>query len=348
MQDLTAQQSRQLIDSEQLYVAYRDTRRELSTRFSGSLSWKNVKGHVYLYRKNAGTWKSLGVQNDKTQIIYDNFHARRDALRNRRHTLDERIREMAPVNRAMRIGRVPKTSARIIRKLENSGLLGNGFKIVGTHALYAYESLGGVHLGHDAMTTMDVDLLYDSRVSLKIVSGDLKADGLIGILQSQDASFHPTEVGSFRAVNDEGFMVDIITPSTRLPATRMLKAKIGQRDDDLSAVEIDGLTWLENSPTIRRIVIDERGYPLTIVAPDPRVFMCHKLWLAQRDDRDPLKKRRDARQAHTLAEMLATRIPSMRLDDDMLKAVPLDVLKLGQKVMTSIYLDNQPSAETWD
>lgn len=199
------------------------------------------------------------------------------------------------------------------------------------------------------MTTMDIDLLYDARASLKLVSADLKADGLIGMLQSQDSSFRPTQSGSFRAVNDEGFMVDLIASSTRSPAIRQWKSRIGERADDLAAAEIDGLAWLENVPTLTRVVIDERGYPLTMIAPDPRAFMCHKLWVAQRDDRDPLKKRRDLRQAHTLAEMLVTRMPSMRLDDQSLNAVPSSVLDLGRDLMDSFQSERGAlPRESWD
>ncbi len=333
MQDLTAQQSRQLIDCEQLYIAYRDADRELASRFAGAMSWKTVKGRTYLYRKSASVWKSLGPQDDRTRAIHAQFHAGRDAARLRRRTLEERIRAMAPVNRAMRLGRVPAISARIIRRIERAHLLGAGLRIVGTHALYAYENLGGVHFGQEAMTTMDIDLLYDARISLKLVSTELKADGLIGLLQAQDRSFRPTASGSFRAVNDQGFMVDLIAPSTRSPAMRQWKSRLGERADDLAAAEIDGLAWLENVPALDRIVIDERGYPLTMVVPDPRAFMCHKAWMAGRDDRDPLKRRRDHHQARTLAAMLATRIPSLRLDDPVLQAVPVAVLALGRAEM---------------
>jgi hypothetical protein len=277
------------------------------------------------------------------------FHDGRDALRDRCRTLGEQIREMAPVNRAMRLGRVPGLSAKIIRRLERGNLLGSGLRIVGTHALYAYESLGGVHFGVEAMTTMDIDLPYDARASLKLVSAEMKADGLIGLLRAQDASFRPTASGSFRAVNDDGFMVDLIAPSTRSSAMRQWKSRIGEQADDLSAAEIDGLSWLENVPALDRIVIDERGYPLTMVVPDPRAFMCHKSWMARRDDRDPLKRRRDGHQARTLAEMLATRIPALRLDDPVLRAVPGAVLALGRQALDRSALSGATTErDDWD
>jgi hypothetical protein len=332
MRDLTAQQTRQLIDVEQLYASYRNVRRELDGRFSGSIAWKTVKGRDYLYRKRLSEWKSLGPRDTRTEEIFDAFKTGREQLRERRRTLDKRLREMAPVNKAMRLGRVPLISARLLRKIERLGLLGHGLKVAGTHALYAYELMGGVHFGEEAITTLDIDLLYDERGSLKLVSAELQESGLMGILRSQDASFRPTEANSFRAANDEGFMVDLITPSVRAPATRDFQARIGSAVDDLAAAEIDGLAWLENVPPVTRIVIDEGGYPLTLVAPDPRAFACHKAWLARRDDREPMKRRRDLLQARSVAKMLVTRLPAMRFDDAALKAVPAELLRLGQEL----------------
>ena len=334
MMNLSAQQTRQLIDCEQLYTTYRDTTRELATRYAGSMTWKTVKERTYLYRKTDGVWKSLGGEDDRTREAHAAFHAGRAALRERRDRLDRRLREMAPVNRALRLGRVPVTSARIIRRLDRDGMLGRGLKIVGTHALYAYEMMGGVQLGAEAMTTMDIDILYDARRSLKIV-GDVRADGLIGLLQGLDGSFRATGPGSFRAVNDTGYMVDLITPTTRFPADARAPARIGDPADDLVAVEIAGLAWLENVPVVERIVIDERGFPLWMAVPDPRAFLCHKLWIAGRDDRDVVKQRRDRHQAHTLAEMLATRLPAMRIDDPALAAVPKALRGPGAALLAS-------------
>ena len=334
MLDLTAQQTRQWIDCEQLYVTYRDTIRELATRFAGAMSWKNVKDRTYLYRKTGDTWKSLGSADDRTREAHAAFHQGRNALRTRRDMLDQRLREMAPVNRAMRLGRVPVLSARIIRRLDRERLLGGGLKIVGTHALYAYEAMGAVQFGEEAMTTMDIDILYDARVSLKMV-GTMQADGLVGLLQGLDKSFRASAPGSFRAVNDAGYMVDLITPATRLATVPRPQARIGERDDDLTAVEIAGLAWLENVPVAERIAIDEQGFPLMLVVPDPRAFLCHKLWVAGRDDRDVMKQRRDRHQAHTLAEMLATRLPGMRFDDPALTAVPAAVLAPGAELVAS-------------
>lgn len=329
MRELSGVQTRQLIDSEQVYVSWREAERDYVTRYAGSMAWKSIGGRRYLYRKTAGVWKSLGPDNEATQQTHDRFHAGRDALKARRASLEGEIRAMAPVNRAMRLGRVPWTSARVLRRLDRIGALGRGLRVAGTHAIYAYERMGGVHFGVDIVTTLDIDLLYDARGGLDIVASDLADIGLMGVLRSVDSTFAPTAADSFRAANAKGFMVDLITPSSRHPATRVFRQKLGDDPGDLSAVEIDGLAWLESSPAVEAIAIDERGYPLLIVAPDPRAFACHKLWLAQRSDRDPLKQRRDRAQAEQVARMLVTHLPGLRFDDPALGALPAEVRMAG-------------------
>lgn len=348
MEDLNAQQTRQLLDCEQLFATFRATRDELAQRFSGSMTWKSVKGREYLYRKTGDAWKSIGPRTDETEQAFHRFRSAREDLRLRRASLDDAIRAMAPVNRAMRLGRVPFTSARVLRRLDRIGLLDRELRVVGTHALYAYERLGGVHFGDEAVATQDLDLLYDARASLKLAGGDIRRDGLLGILQALDATFRPTEANSFRAVNAKGFMVDLITPSTRTTAIRPSGLRMSERPDDLAAAEIEGLTWLESSPAITQVAIDERGYPLVIAAPDPRAFACHKAWIASRDDRESLKRRRDRAQASTLIEMLATRLPAMRFDDPALKAVPLSLMEAGRAIAADFAKRPPGHGEDWD
>ena len=336
MIDNSGNQARQMIDCEQVYATFRVADLSLRQRFSGSLAWKSVGGRRYLYRKINGKWKSLGPDSLQTQASFVQFHNGRTEMKGRRASLDAQLQAMAPVNRALRLGRVPKMAARILRRLDKEGVLGHGLRVVGTHALYAYERMGGIHFGGEVVATNDIDLLYDARGSLRLLSPENRQSGLIGILQSIDSSFMLVGPNSFRAANDKGFMVDLITPSTRNPATRVFKSRIGASTNDMTAVELDGLTWLESSPAIEQTTIDERGFPLTMVVPDPRAFACHKLWLSARDDRDPAKKRRDRLQALALVEMLETRVPSMPFDDEALLALPVDVRQLGMECVAVV------------
>jgi hypothetical protein len=348
MEDLDGTQTRQLVDTEQVYLAYREARRELRRSYSGSMSWKKVGERVYLYKKNGGDWKSVGPRESRTEQIYERFHQGRDRLRARIKSLDAQIAKMAPVNRAMRLGRIPLVSARLLRRLEREQLLGRGIRVAGTNALYAYERMGGVQFRSDALTTMDIDLLYDARGTLDLTGTDIEEGGLLALLRKTDPTFTPLGAGSFRAANDKGFMVDLITPSARNPATRSFKDRLGTSAEDLVAAEIEGLSWLESSPSVEQIVIDERGFPLTLIAPDPRAFAMHKLWVAQRFDRDPLKARRDSGQAKAVIQMIVTRLPHLRLDDPALQAIPEPVRRAAAKVAADVAHRGGIRDNQWD
>lgn len=320
--DWTGEQVRQMVDTEQVFVAYRLARKDLDERFAGALSWKTVQGHDYLYRKKSGIWKSIGPRNAETEKTYEQFQAGRSSTRERVARLAGRLDALSPVNRALGIGRVPQVTARIVRALRDAGLLGGAIEIVGTNALYAYERMAGVRIASASLATGDIDLLFDARARLKLVGEGVATTGLVGLLRKVDRSFAPTSAGSFRATNADGYMVDLIQPTPKHRMTRARRNRIGSSGDDLTAVEIDGLAWLVNVPRHTTTIIDERGYPLDIVVPDPRAFALHKAWLAGRGDRDPAKRGRDAAQARLVADLVATRLPLLRFDDPALGALP--------------------------
>lgn len=318
--NLRSDQVRQTIDVEQVFDAYRASRAEHDGRFAGTMSWKRVAGREYLYRKRHGTWKSLGPRGEVTERAHAAFHEGRTRNKERLAELSKRLNQMAPVNRALQLGRVPLVAARAIRALAGAGLMGTALMVVGTNALFGYERLTGVQIRSAHLATGDIDLLRDSRVRLRLLGEDLAGRGVLGILQSVDQSFALTGRGSFRAVNRDGYMVDLIQPAAGNP---MSPATIEHgSSEDLNAVEIEGLVWLVNSPKIRAVVIDDRGFPLELVAPDPRAFALHKSWLATRPDRDPPKRLRDEAQAKLVAELVMTRMPHLRFDDPALGAIP--------------------------
>ncbi len=323
----THEQVRQFVDAEQVFAAYQSARIELAQRFAGSMAWKTVRGHQYLYRKRKAAWSSLGPRSPETDAAHAAFHDGRARLKQRLSDLARRLDAMAPVNRALGLGRMPVVAARALRALAAARLLGTGIRVVGTHALFAYERMAGLRIASGHLATGDIDLLFDARARLSLVAeavpgADLEREGLIGLLRSIDKSFEPMGTGSFRAVNRDGFMVDLIQP---LPPDRMARSprsRIGTSPEDLSAVEIEGLAWLVNSPKVSAVTLDARGYPVGLVVPDPRAFALHKAWLAARDDRDPLKRGRDAGQARLVAGLVAERLPHLSFDDPVLGAIP--------------------------
>ena len=86
------------------------------------------------------------------------------------------------MNRALRVGRVPNVVVKVLQALERAGFADH-FMVVGTHALYAYESAAGVRFEPGAMATVDVDLLFDTNRQLTFFSQMKQSQvSLLGLL----------------------------------------------------------------------------------------------------------------------------------------------------------------------
>ena len=105
---------------------------------------------------------------------------------------------------------------------------------------------------------------------------------------------------------------------------------------DLDAVQIEGLVWNENAPAFGAVTIDQRGFPLRIVAPDPRAFAVHKFWLSRRLDRDPVKKTRDAAQAKAVAALVARSLPHLPFRPEDLRSFPNTVVEEAAMLFTGL------------
>ena len=321
--ELNGDQARETINTQQRFQALNAMiLRERS--YKGSMVWERSKGHEYLFRAYYDEFgkrrqKTLGRRDEQTEALKSNFDRERDEVRASRQKLDARMEQQAAVNRALRLGRVPMVAARILRLLEERNLLGQGLRVVGTNALFAYEATAGVLLESDLLTTGDLDLLMDARTGIAFVGETaMDPDGLIGLIRKADKSFRKSRQ-QFRAENDDGYMVDLITPM-RDPPWSVKSPRHGE--SDLDAAEIEGLGWLENAPTFEQTCIDERGRPLVMKTVDPRVFAIHKIWVSGRAERDPLKRRRDAAQAKAVFELTRRYLLNLPFEPGALRMIP--------------------------
>lgn len=331
--ELNADQRRETINTRQRFAAWREAS-ERTVAYRGSMVWSKRKGREYLMRsaydkQGRRRQKSLGLRGPDTERLAAEYARGRDEAHARVQALEPVIARQVAVNRALGLGRVPLLVARIVRSLDASGLLGAGLRVLGTSALYAFEAEAGVHLDAGLTMTEDIDLLFDARARLTVVgrANDAKVS-LLRLLQRVDATFERSRQ-TFRAVNRDGFMVDLIEP-LRQPPWHDAATRIGDDDADLVAVEIAGLEWLESAPIFEAVGIDERGAPLRLSTADPRVFAAHKHWLAQRADREPIKRRRDAAQAAAVARLVATHMPHLPFAASELRMLPLPVFQAAK------------------
>lgn len=340
--DLTGEQRRQIIDAQEAWRAWRALDGAKRRRFAGSMRWAERESGDYLLRKIGAAERSLGRRSPKTEKAYTAFMTGREQNSDRLKSMAARLDEMAPVNRAMGLGRIPATPARVLRVCDARALLGEQLFVVGTNALYAYEALAGVRFEGGVLATGDIDLLLDARRRLSVAAkSTLSEGGLIGTLQRADKSFAAERKGGYRAVNRDGYYVDFICPEAKGALTDARASALSDDENDLKAASIFGLDWLVNAPKIETVVIDERGYPAPIVAVDPRVFALYKSWLGAKSDRNPVKAVRDLAQARAVAAVASDYL-RLRFDAPELSALPAPIRNASIDVATS----DKPESET--
>ena len=326
--ELTNEARQRLIDVQQRGEALRAVRAELARRFAGSMTWKMRSGRDYLYRRIGRVEKALGPRSTDTEVIHAAHSQGKAAAEHREAGLRRTLEQMARVNRAMGLGRIPNLVARVLRRLDQAGVFGETVCVVGTNALFAYEAHAGIRFESDLLATGDIDIAFDARRNLRLAAKSMP-NGLLDLLRKIDPSFTIQTAGSFRAVNASGLMVDLITPE---PRDRMATQPARQRRlggapgiatvDDLEAVGVPRLEMIVDAPRFAATAVAEDGLPVWIAAADPRWWAAHKLWLASEPTRDPLKRQRDRDQGHAVAAMLAQTWGPLDLSDAALASIP--------------------------
>jgi hypothetical protein len=326
MKPLSNQQRLHQVNSEQLYENYRSALGHAASYIYG-MRWKTVRNTEYLFidRDRNGNGKSLGPRSEKTEALLVAFTAGREAAQERLRLITEKIDEQVRLNKALRLNRVPRVVARVLRELDRAGLH-DEFMVIGTQALYAYEAAGGAHFLLELLASGDVDLLYDTRKKLVVVSEKLDGNGLLGLLKKADRTFERVRENGLRAANAGQFMVDLVTG----PSGMLNNQTITFSEADLVAAEVPGLQWLLNSPKLDVIAIDEDGWPVPMRVPDPRAFALHKAWLSSLPTRETLKKPRDLDQAQAVASLVKEQMPHLSFENaltslhgDVRKMLPL-------------------------
>ncbi len=336
-QELNNDQRREAVNTQQRYAAYRAAEQR-NNDYRGSMGWKKIHERDYLVRSYYGKsgirrQTSLGLRSKKTEAIKREYERGRLDARQRLKDLKTVMARQSAINRALGLGRVPLAGAKIVRAIDEAGLLGAGLRVLGTNALYAYEAVAGVRIDPGLTATEDIDLLFDARQRLSFVTNkDVSQPSLLRLLQKTDRSFRRSSQ-KFQAANWEGYLVDLIKPLRNPPWTKE-RERIGPDESDLTAAEIEGLAWLESAPSFEAVAIDERGEACRIVTTDPRVWAAHKLWLSKRKDREPTKRRNDAAQARTVGQLVVQYMQHLPYVADELRMLPKRVFDEAKTLFT--------------
>lgn len=313
---LEENQVRQYIDAEQARKAWLSAERR-ALNYRGSMYWKTVKGRDYLYREySTGSAKSLGAKTTDTEKIIAEFKRGKQTAEQNLKQLNAAMVTHTRLNTALRVGRTPNVVVGLLEEIRKAGLQDH-FMVIGTNALYAYETLAGVRFSGDVTATSDVDLLWDSRKRVTLITdGDehFNRYGLIGVLKKFDSSFELQEGEEYRAANSQGYMIDLIRRRPLSLADGKEHSQLIANPDDFWAAKITNMDWLLSSPKFRQVVVATNGSMAEMITVDPRAFAFFKVWLSQQENRDPMKKPRDLTQARAVFHLVQERLPQLSFD----------------------------------
>ncbi len=314
MLELAPDAMRQYIDAVAAFEAYEEAVKE-AEQVRGGMYWHKGSvaggGNDYLVRTSAvGSEKSLGPRSAETEVIYEAFRRRKEDAQTRLAGLKEALARHKRMNRALRVGRVAPVVVDILRRLADTRLSAH-FRIVGTHALYAYEAATGVRFESEALATRDIDLLWDVRRRLAFATALSRVDSsMLGVLRKVDASFRVRNGQKYTAVNKEGFEVDILRRMQVAGDPHPLR--MSDDEDDFWVVQAPRAQALLDAPGFSAVIVATNGDMARMNTLHPMNFVEIKKWMSDRPDRDPLKRRRDALQALVVEEVVRQYLPNLR------------------------------------
>ncbi|MDP2770849.1 MAG: GSU2403 family nucleotidyltransferase fold protein [Giesbergeria sp.] len=313
MQELSPAITRQYIDAVAVFDALDEAAAE-AAQVRGGMYWHagpaSSPESRYLVRTTpAGAEKSLGPRTPETQAIYDKFTQRKQASAERLAGLKAALNQQQRLNRALRVGRVDPLVVALLNRLVSTQL-SEHFRVVGTHALYAYEAAAGVRLDTDALATRDIDLLWDTRKRIIFSTQLARVDSsMLGVLKKVDPSFRMRQSQEYTAVNKDGFEVDIIRREQTGDDPHPIK--LSDEDDDFWVAQARRGNVLLDSPSFSAVIVATNGTMARMNTVHPATFVAFKRWMAGQADRDALKRRRDVLQADAVQGLLEQYLPQV-------------------------------------
>lgn len=314
--ELNEAQKRQLIDAEMLFAALEKAEAD-AIRHRGSMFWRDQDGGRYLIAMSAHSrQRSLGPASPENEQKFEKFTRRKAEITERLKTLRAKADECRRMNKALRVGRTPEILIDVLNAMMRYGV-SEHFLVVGTHALFAYETAAGVRLPSDVMETHDADLLFDtaSRADFLQVMEDRKMS-FMGILQKVDKTFERDDALNHTARNASGYEVQLIR---RFPPGDQAKAEHPMRltDDegDLWPVRASMGQKLLSVPRFDQVVIGINGGMARMRTVHPLHFARIKRQLAKEPRRDPRKRAKDLAQAAMVQAMVKQYLPHLALSN---------------------------------
>jgi hypothetical protein len=291
----TDEQARLLINLRARYDLWMDAEQAL-VAMPYDLRRKLINGNYYIYEifDRGGNGKSRGRWSDEAAHQLKDYRSTKAREKERRDNGRVLLDESARLYRALRLPLLSSDAGPILREADRRQLLGSHLLVVGTNAMLAYSiEAGGLINAPDE--TEDFDLAWVAEAT------DSDEAQVWDLLKAVDPTSTINSERDFQARNAKAYEVELLVAPSR--------AESSGATDRPKPIPLPEQEWLLLGRPVDQVIGCRDGSPARIVAPDPRWFALHKLWMADQGKRNPLKRPKDFKQGIALLNAVATSMP---------------------------------------
>lgn len=305
------EQLRALANLGQQYEVWIEAERALAA-LPYDLRRKEIGGRAYLYEihDRTGNGKSLGPWSEALEARFSAYRDKKSAAKTRRDGSAAALAETCRLYRALRLPLIASEAGAVLREADRRRLLDGALLVVGTNAMpaYAVEASGAIDAPSE---TQDLDFAWSA-------TEPASEEKLWPMLKAVDPTFTVNTERTFQARNAKAYEVELLVAPSRV-------ATLAPREQ-ARPVPLPEQEWLLLGRSVDRVIVARDGAPARVVAPDPRWFALHKLWLADKPGRDPLKRGKDAKQGMALLDAVHLAMPRYPMDDEFEQSIPGELL----------------------
>ena len=308
----TDEQARTLINLQQQYQVWMEAEQELHA-LPYNLARKEVKGRFYLYEvlDRTGNAKSLGPWTEAADSRMAGYRKAKGAAKERRDTARAQIEVTCRLYRALRLPMIETTAGEILREADRRRLLGERLIVVGTNAVPAYSIEANGFIRDVPDETLDFDLAWTAETATDA------GRPVWEMLKAVDPTFTVNTERVFQARNAKAYEVELLAAPSRM--------RTMTRTDRPAPISLPEQEWLLNGRRVDHVLVSRNGLPVRIVAPDPRWFALHKLWMADKPTRNPLKKPKDRKQGTAILDAVVQAMTHFPLDESFEAELPTEL-----------------------
>jgi hypothetical protein len=311
--EYTTSQRKQYINSKQVYEHYIKKKNEYFMNFNLSMYWRKSAGKAYLTKKHSSSNRvtSLGVKSEETIKIYDDFVQHKKILKEEISALEVKLDKARKLNKIEFLTRTPSALVEIYQKI-NELKLDDKMILIGTNALYAYESHCALFVEDEQLATEDIDLLAKENKELSVIFREVLPKGkLSSFIKLIDKSFEQDKNIPYRFRNKKGVLLEVISPTN---SKKIIKPNSFM---DILDLEMQGMQWLENSRIFKSMVVGEDGKMAILSTIHPLEYAVYKHWLSLQLDRNIHKKNRDIEQSKLVSKLIGEYMVNIEIEDEL-------------------------------